>query len=245
MLCCVFVSIYLSARITKSAFSLAGNQGLPSSLHHHYHYLIIARVSQSSKVIQVLQLLSHLKLEIPSQSNQLLQKGQNKQLRNTKKEEAKKEVKKTHRSCAWSQGITHDNRISRHGTLPSKAIRAISIDHPRQLRRIDRNTRRRGNLVQVLHLSVTIFQNAKEENRNEKRWKKKHTSTVRKGMRRVHLTSSQSNSFLTQLAQATLGLHKAYLALVMESRASMIASGSIGTCGASSPTNWQCTHSAK
>lgn len=53
--------------------------------------------------------------------------------------------------------------------LPSKAIRAIGIYHLRQMRRANRNTKRRGNLVQVFHLSVTIFKNAKEESRNKKR----------------------------------------------------------------------------
>ena len=68
--------------------------------------------------------------------------------------------------------------------LHSKAIRAIGIDHLRQTIRVNKNTRSRGNLVKVFHLSVAIFKNAKEESRNENRRKEgTHSSIVREGMR--------------------------------------------------------------
>ena len=87
--------------------------------------------------------------------------------------------------------ITHDIFITRHGTLPSKTIKAISIDCPRQIRRINRNARNRGILVQVFQLNVTMYKNAKEENRNGKRWEERALiSIVREDMGQVWLNSS-------------------------------------------------------
>ena len=54
--------------------------------------------------------------------------------------------------------------------LPGKIIGVISIDHSRQMMSVDRNIGSRGNLVQVFCLNVTIFENAEEESKNEKRW---------------------------------------------------------------------------
>ena len=56
--------------------------------------------------------------------------------------------------------------------LPSEAVRAISVDCPRQMRRVNRNAGSRGILVQVFQLNVTVYKNAKEESRNGKDEKK-------------------------------------------------------------------------
>ena len=48
------------------------------------------------------------------------------------KEKGKKK-KKTHRSSVGRERIAHDIRITGHSRLPSKAIRAISIDRPREV----------------------------------------------------------------------------------------------------------------
>ena len=89
------------------------------------------------------------------------------------KKKERKKWKRTHRPCAVQKRITHDICITRHGMLPSKTIRAISIDRPRQMRRIDRNTRNRGILVQVIQLNVTMYKNKKEKSRDGKRWEEK------------------------------------------------------------------------
>ena len=56
---------------------------------------------------------------------------------------------KTHCPCAVWRRITYDICIMGHGMLPNKTIGAISVDHPRQIRRINRNARSSGILVQV------------------------------------------------------------------------------------------------
>ena len=52
-----------------------------------------------------------------------------------RKEEQREE--RTHCSSVGRERIAHDIRITRHDTLPSKAIHVISIDHPRDMWRID------------------------------------------------------------------------------------------------------------
>ena len=103
-----------------------------------------------------------------------------------KKKQRKKKWKRTHCLCAFQKRVTHEIGITRHETLPSKTIRVVSIDLPRQMRRVNGNTRSRGILIQVFQLNVTMYKNAKEESRNGKRWEEVvHTLTVREGMRQV------------------------------------------------------------
>ena len=61
------------------------------------------------------------------------------------------------------EGIAHDIRITRHGTLSSKAIRAISIDRPREMWRVNGLTGSRLLLLQMSILEVMT------NNENEKR----------------------------------------------------------------------------
>ena len=49
------------------------------------------------------------------------------------------------------------------------------------MRRINRNARSRGILVQVFQLNVTMYKNAKEESRNGKRWGRSSTYLNSKG----------------------------------------------------------------
>ena len=63
------------------------------------------------------------------------------------KEKGQKE-KRTHHLSVRKENIAHDIRITGHGTLSSKAIRAISIDHPREVWRINGLTSSRFRLLQ-------------------------------------------------------------------------------------------------
>ena len=45
-----------------------------------------------------------------------------------KKKQRRKIWKRTHHPCAVKKRIAHDVCVTGHGTLPSKAIKAISID---------------------------------------------------------------------------------------------------------------------
>ena len=56
-----------------------------------------------------------------------------------KKEKEQREGR-THRSGVGRKRIAHDIRITGHNTLPSKAIKAISIDHPREMWRVNQLT---------------------------------------------------------------------------------------------------------
>ena len=52
--------------------------------------------------------------------------------------------------------IAHDIGIMRHGTLPSKAIRTISINCPREMWRVNKLTGNRFLLLQFSTLGVMI-----------------------------------------------------------------------------------------
>jgi len=51
--------------------------------------------------------------------------------------ERRQREERTHRLSDGWERITHDIRVARHDTLLSKAIRAISIDRLRDMRRIN------------------------------------------------------------------------------------------------------------
>ena len=87
------------------------------------------------------------------------------------KKKQRKKWKRTHRPYAVQKRITHDICITRHKTLPSKTVKAISIDFPRQMRRVNRNGWSRGILVQVFQLNVTM---QKKRAGMEKDRKKEH-----------------------------------------------------------------------
>jgi len=69
-------------------------------------------------------------------------------LKDAREEETRrKKWKRTHRLCAVRKRIAHDIYVARHGIIPSEALNAISIDHPRQMTKVNRNDRSRGILV--------------------------------------------------------------------------------------------------
>lgn len=104
--------------------------------------------------------------------------------------------------------------------------------------KVNKNAGSRGILVQVFQLNVTEYKNVKEESRNGKGGKKEQYLDS-KGMHKASMVELIIvNSSLSWLTLATPRLHRAYSAANIESGASMNSDGSIGTCGASSPTNW-------
>ena len=64
--------------------------------------------------------------------------------------------------------IAHDIGITRHGTLPSKAIRTISTDRPREMWRVNELTSNRFLLLQFSTLGVMINK-VKEMKRRRRR----------------------------------------------------------------------------
>ena len=83
------------------------------------------------------------------------------------KEKGHKEIKKTHRSSVRRERIAHDISIMGHGMLSSKAIWAISIDHPREVWRINWIIDSRFPLLQFLTLEVMTNKERKKK-REEK-----------------------------------------------------------------------------
>ena len=72
--------------------------------------------------------------------------------------EKEQEWKRTYCPCAIRKRVACDICIVASGTLPSKAIRAISIDRARKTRRVNENTSSRASLTQVFCLNVTNVQ---------------------------------------------------------------------------------------
>ena len=62
--------------------------------------------------------------------------------------------KRTHRSSVGRERIAHTIRITGHNTLSSKAIRALSIDCPREMWRVNGLTGSRSPLLQFPTLEV-------------------------------------------------------------------------------------------
>ena len=67
-----------------------------------------------------------------------------------KKEKGQGE-KRIHRSSVGRKRITHNIRITGHDTLSSKAIRAIGIDHPRKVWRVNELADSRPFLLRFSH----------------------------------------------------------------------------------------------
>jgi len=61
-------------------------------------------------------------------------------LRNAKKKVKEIKIDETHRLCTLREEITHDIWVTPNKTLPSKPIRTISVDRPRQVRRVNKTT---------------------------------------------------------------------------------------------------------
>lgn len=80
-----------------------------------------------------------------------------------KKKQRRKKWKRTHYSCAIPKGIAYDICVAGHKTLPSNAIKAISIDCARHMRRVNRNTSSKGILVQACKLDLTIYKITKKK----------------------------------------------------------------------------------
>ena len=64
----------------------------------------------------------------------------------------------THHPSAFMEGVDHDICITANKAFPRKVVKAVSIDRPRQARRINNSTSSRAFLTQVFHLSVTSVQ---------------------------------------------------------------------------------------
>ena len=74
--------------------------------------------------------------------------------------------KRNYRSSVGRERIAHDIGIMGHGTLPSKAIKTISIDNPRERWRVNGLTGSRSSLLQFPTLEVMTN---KEEGKKEKK----------------------------------------------------------------------------
>ena len=73
-----------------------------------------------------------------------------KKRRDNKKEKEQRE-RRTHHSGVWRKMVAHNIGITGHGMLSSKAIKAISIHHPMEMRRISWLTSSKLLLLQVFH----------------------------------------------------------------------------------------------
>ena len=71
--------------------------------------------------------------------------------------------KRTHRSSVGMERITHAIRITGHNTLSSKAIRALSIDCPREMWRVNGLTGSRSPLLQFPTLEVMTKKKKKKK----------------------------------------------------------------------------------
>lgn len=78
--------------------------------------------------------------------------------------EKRQREERTHCLSLGRERIAHDIRITGHDTLPSKAIWVISIDHPRDMWRINGLTNSRSPLLQFPTLGVMAN---KEKGREE------------------------------------------------------------------------------
>ena len=101
------------------------------------------------------------------------------------KKPRRKKLKRTHRLCAIQKRIAHDIYVARHRTLPNKAIKAISIDYPRKMRRVNRNARSSGILVQRISVKYHNVQKCK----NAKMQKKKNVVMEKMGRKEQYLYS--------------------------------------------------------
>ena len=73
--------------------------------------------------------------------------------------------KRTHCSSVGRERIAHAIRITRHNTLSSKAIKALSIDCPREMQRANGLTGSRSPLLQFPTLEVMTKKEKKKKKR--------------------------------------------------------------------------------
>ena len=71
-------------------------------------------------------------------------------MRDNKKKKEQRE-RRTHHPGVWRKRVAHNIGITRHDMLSSKAIRAVSVDCPKQMWRINWLT---GNKLILLHFST-------------------------------------------------------------------------------------------
>ena len=107
-----------------------------------------ARVGCPFRTVQAPWLVGHLQLEIPSQPYQLLmlldgglqfeeRRVSDQKKGETSRRKKKKRERRTHRPGVWRKRVAYNIGIMGHDTLPSKTIRAVSIDRPREMWRIN------------------------------------------------------------------------------------------------------------
>ena len=85
-----------------------------------------------------------------------------------KKEKEQREGR-SHRSGVGRKRIAHDIRIIGHNMLLSKAIRAISIDHPREMWRVNQLTSSNSSCYSFPPLKI-MTNKVKEKEKKKKRW---------------------------------------------------------------------------
>ena len=85
------------------------------------------------------------------------------------KKPRRKKLKRTHCPCAIQKRIAHDIYVAGHRTLPNKAVKAISIDCPRKMRRVNRNARSSGILVQRISVKYDNVQKCKKKKKKCKK----------------------------------------------------------------------------
>ena len=110
--------------------------------------------------------------------------------------------KRTHRSSVGRERITHAIRITGHNTLSSKAIRALSIDCPREMWRVNGLTGSRSPLLQFPTLEVMT-----KKKKKKKRKKRERLSIYlnSKGMHKV----SDFELLIVQLLKKLLSIRNA------------------------------------
>ena len=89
------------------------------------------------------------------------------------KERGQKE-ERTHRLSVGRERIAHAIRITGHNTLSSKAIKALSIDCPREMRRANGLTGSRSPLLQFPTLEVMTKKKKKKKEKKKKKREIEH-----------------------------------------------------------------------
>ena len=110
--------------------------------------------------------------------------------------------KRTHRSSVGRERITHAIRIIGHNMLSSKAIRALSIDCPREMWRVNGLTGSRSPLLQFPTLEVMT---KKKEKKKKKKRERLSIYLNSKGMHKV----SDFELLIVQLLKKLLSIRNA------------------------------------
>lgn len=70
------------------------------------------------------------------------------------RKEREQEWKRTQCLCAIGKKVAYNIFIASNRTLPNKAIKAIGINQPGQIGRINKSTNNKALLTQVFHLNI-------------------------------------------------------------------------------------------